>query len=127
MKKFIVFLIALISINILSAQASFLRATRLVVGVKSQYTDKFIWGDSKAVDILVKVEESKVTILSNATQVYRKVSQVSSNSTSTTYFCNDATGSGCNLSLFTVEGHPNSIFVLIEYSDMAWVYDTKVD
>ena len=127
MKKFIVFLIALISINLLSAQTAFLRATNLVVGVKSQYTDQFIWGEPKAVDILIRIEEGKVTIFSKTTQVYRKVSQVSKTATTTTYYCNDDKGGGCNLSILTDANSPGSIFVFIEYNDMAWMYDTRLD
>jgi hypothetical protein len=127
MKKFIVFLIGLISINVLSAQAAFLRATNLVVAVKSTSTQEFIWGEPKVVDILIRVEDGKVTIFSKTTQVYRKVSQVSNTPSMSTYFCNDDKGNGCNLSLFTATNSPGSIFVYIEYSDMAWMYETKAD
>lgn len=127
MKKFIVFLIALISINLLSAQTAFLRAKTLMVATKSQYTDKFLWGEPKAVDILIRVEEGKVTIFSQTVQVYRKVSQTSKSATISTYFCNDDKGNGCNLSLFTSATSPGSIFVFIEYNDMAWIYETTAD
>lgn len=128
MKKFIVFLFALISINVLSAQTSFLRASSILIGYKSQYSQDFTWDASPtSVDILIRADESKVTIFSKTTQVYRKISVESKTSKSATYFCNDSEGRTCNLIIFTSDNSPGTIFVCIEYSDMAWIYTTKKD
>ena len=125
MKKFITCLIALISINLVSAQ-TFLRATGMVVGYKNQYTSDIAWEEAKPVNILIKVETSKVTIYSKTTQEYRKISVTNSSSTSSTWYANDHKGKTCNIAVFTVEDSP-SIFVHVEYKDMTWMYITNFE
>lgn len=127
MKKLLVFLITLVGINVLSAQTTFLRATGMIAAVKSQYTDKFLWGEPKPVDILIRVDDSKVTIYSKVTQVYRTISLVKNTSNTMTYYCNDANGIGCNISVYMTESAPGSVFVYIEYNDVAWMYETHRD
>jgi len=126
MKKLLVTLFALVCVNILSAQM-FLRASGLVIGTKSQYTTAVNWGDAKPVDILIKVEENKVTIFSKTTQVYRKISLSSKTDLASTYYCSDATGGNCNLTIFATLDTPGAVYLHVEYSDMVWMYVAKVE
>lgn len=126
MKKCIVCLIALISINLVSAQ-TFLRATGMILGTKNEYTSTVTWGEAQPVYILIKVDESKVTIYSKVTQVYRKINVTNSSSTSSTWYASDNTGNMCNVDVFSSESSPGSVFIRVEYSDMTWMYITNFE
>jgi uncharacterized protein YxeA len=126
MKKILITLFALICVNILSAQM-FLRASGLIIGTKSQYTTTVNWGDAKPVNILIKVEENKVSIFSKTTQVYRKISLSSKTDLATTYYCSDATGNNCNLTVFVTLDNPGAVYLHVEYSDMVWMYVSRIE
>jgi hypothetical protein len=126
MKKLLITLFALVCVNILSAQM-FLRAIGLVIGTKSQYTTYVNWGDATPVDILIKVEENKVTIFSKTTQVYRKISLSSKTDLASTYYCSDVNGNTCNLTVFATVDNPGAVYLHVEYSDMVWMYVSRIE
>jgi hypothetical protein len=126
-KKIILTIIALISINLLSAQTSFVRAYELNIGYKNSY-GKIDWSPTPtSVDILIKAESSKVTIYSKRTQVYRIVKLLNQNETKSMWLCNDDNGVVCNVFILISSNKPGVLFVGVEYSDVTWFYSTTAE
>lgn len=126
MKKLILLILVLLSSTILSAQ-TFLRASALTFGLKSETTGITTWDDPEKVNILVKVEENKVTVYSKTTQVYRKITLTSKAETIAIWYCSDLNGNNCNLTMFTTADTPGAIFLHVEYSDAEWMYITRIE
>ena len=105
MKKLLVLALVLFSFTTAFSQ-SFLRANKLVFGVKSTYSSEVTWNEPTDVNILIKLETSKATIYSKTLQEYRIISMTTKTDNMTTWYCNDAEGKTCNFSLITLPDKP---------------------
>jgi hypothetical protein len=123
MKKILILVMMLFSITA-NAQG-YLRAVGFTAGVKVEDTDEVVWVEKQAVDILIKLDQNRVTIYSNKVQEYRKIALVSEEEDMVTWNCADKDGTRCNFSLFVLLDKPDYICIAVEYDDVAWIYVTK--
>jgi hypothetical protein len=127
MKKFILSLILVVSSLLsFSQEIGFARATELYTGYRDT-NNEIIWnGSPTSVDILIKLEDDKVTIFSQQLQVYRVVTKIRDEESYITYRMLDSNGINCNFHMGPSETQ-GYIFIAIEYNDYAWMYLTKID
>ena len=127
MKKFILSTLLVISTLFTFAQeVGFARATELYTGYRDT-NQEIVWnGSPTTVDILIKLEDDKVTIFSQQTQIYRVVVKLRDEESIITYRMVDANGINCNFHMGPSETQ-GYIFIAIEYNDYAWMYLTKID
>jgi hypothetical protein len=127
MKKLILStLLVLTSLLAFSQEITFGRASELYTGYRD--TDQqIVWnGSPSTVDILIKLEDDKVTIFSKELQIYRVVKKLTEEESYVSYRMLDSKGGNCNFHMGPSEtlGY---IFIAIEYNDYAWMYLTKLD
>jgi hypothetical protein len=127
MKKFILSLVLVVSSLLsFSQEIGFARATELYTGYRDT-NQEIIWnGSPTSVDILIKLEDDKVTIFSQQTQIYRVVGKLRDEDSYITYRMVDLQGGNCNFHMGPSETQ-GYIFIAIEYNDYAWMYLTKLD
>jgi len=127
MKKFILSLVLVVSSLLsFSQEIGFARATELYTGYRDT-NQEIVWnGSPTTVDILIKLEDDKVTIFSQHMQVYRVVAKLRDEESIITYRMLDSDGVNCNFHMGPSETQ-GFIFIAIEYSDYAWMYLTKMD
>ena len=127
MKKFILSLFLVVSSLLsFSQEVSFARAVELYTGYRDT-NEEIVWnGSPTSVDILIKLEDDKVTIFSKELQVYRVVAKTRDEDSFVTYRMLDLNGSNCNLHMSPSETQ-GYIFIAIEYNDYAWMYLTEID
>ncbi|CAB4129786.1 hypothetical protein UFOVP117_100 [uncultured Caudovirales phage] len=127
MKKFILSLVLVLSTLLsFSQEVGFARATELYTGYRDE-NQEIVWnGSPSSVDILIKLEDDKVTIFSQQTQVYRVVGKIRDEDSYITYRMLDSQGGNCNFHMGPSETQ-GYIFIAIEYNDYAWMYLTKLD
>jgi hypothetical protein len=127
MKKFILSLV-LIASSLLSfsQEVGFAKAVELYTGYRDT-NNEIVWnGSPKSVDILIKLEDDKVTIFSQEQQVYRVVAKLSDENLYVTYRMVDSQGGNCNFHMGPSETQ-GYVFIAIEYNDYAWMYLTEID
>lgn len=127
MKKFILSIFLVLSTLLsFSQEVGFARATELYTGYRDT-NNEIVWnGSPSSVDILIKLEDDKVTIFSQQLQVYRVVTKLRDEDSYITYRMLDSNGINCNFHMGPSETQ-GYIFIAIEYSDYAWMYLTKID
>lgn len=127
MKKFILSLVLVVSSLLsFSQEISFAKAVELYTGYRDT-NNEIVWnGSPTSVDILIKLEEDKVTIFSQKLQVYHVVTKTREEDSYITYRMVDSQGGNCNLHLGPSETQ-GYIFIAIEYNDYAWMYLTEID
>jgi hypothetical protein len=127
MKKFILSLVLVVSSLLsFSQEIGFARATELYTGYRDT-NQEIVWnGSPTTVDILIKLEDDKVTIFSQQTQIYRVVGKLHDEDSYITYRMVDLQGGNCNFHMGPSETQ-GYIFIAIEYNDYAWMYLTKID
>ena len=127
MKKFILSILLFLSTLLsFSQEVGFARATEFYIG-RRDVNQEIIWnGTPSVVDILIKLEDDKVTIFSKEVQVYRVVAKIRDEESIITYRMLDLNGINCNFHMGPSETQ-GKIFIAIEYSDYAWMYLTKID
>jgi len=127
MKKFILSLFLVVSSLLsFSQEVGFARAVELYTGYRDT-NQEIVWnGSPTSVDILIKLEDDKVTIFSQELQVYRVVAKTHDEDSYITYRMLDLNGSNCNFHMGPSETQ-GYIFIAIEYNDYAWMYLTKID
>jgi hypothetical protein len=109
-----------------SQEVGFARATELYTGYRDT-NNEIVWnGSPTSVDILIKLEDDKVTIFSQQLQVYRVVTKIRDEESYITYRMLDSNGINCNFHMSPSETQ-GYIFIAIEYSDYSWMYLTKID
>lgn len=127
MKKLILAtLLTLTSLLSFSQDVGFARASEFYTGYRD--TDQqIVWnGSPTTVDILIKLEDDKVTIFSKEVQVYRVVKKLTSEDNYASYRMIDSNGLNCNFHMGPAETE-GYLFMAIEYNDYAWMYLTKLD
>ncbi len=127
MKKFILSIFLVLSTLLsFSQEVGFARATELYTGYRDT-NNEIVWnGSPSSVDILIKLEDDKVTIFSQQTQIYRVVTKIRDEESIITYRMLDSNGINCNFHMGPSETQ-GYIFIAIEYSDYAWMYLTEID
>ena len=127
MKKFILSIFLVLSTLLsFSQEVGFARATELYTGHRDT-NNEIVWnGSPSSVDILIKLEDDKVTIFSQQLQVYRVVTKLRDEDSYITYRMLDSNGNNCNFHMGPSETQ-GYIFIAIEYSDYAWMYLTEID
>lgn len=127
MKKIILStLLVLTSLLSFSQEVGFGRAIELYTGYKDT-NQEIVWnGSSTSVDILIKLEDDKVTIFSKEIQVYRVVKKLDDKDLHISYRMLDSNGLNCNFHMGPSETQ-GYIFIAIEYNDYAWMYLTEID
>lgn len=127
MKKFILSIFLVLSTLLsFSQEIGFARATELYTGYRDT-NEEIVWnGSPSSVDILIKLEDDKVTIFSQQTQIYRVVTKIRDEESIITYRMLDSNGINCNFHMGPSETQ-GYIFIAIEYSDYAWMYLTEID
>lgn len=128
MKKFILStLLVLSTLFSFSQEVGFARAHEFTIGQRDFSTNEIVWnGTPTVVDILIKLEDDKVTIFSKEQQIYRVVAKIRDEESIITYRMLDSNGISCNFHMGS-SGTEGSIYIAIEYSDYAWMYLTKID
>jgi hypothetical protein len=127
MKKFILSLVLVLSTLLsFSQEVGFAKAVELYTGYRDT-NQEIVWnGSPTPVDILIKLEDDKVTIFSQEQQVYRVVVKLRDEEFYVSYRMLDLKGQNCNLHMGPSETQ-GYIFIAIEYNDYAWMYLTEID
>ncbi len=123
MKKFILsILLVLSTLLTFSQDIAFARAHQFTIGKRDFSTNEIVWnGTPTSCDILIKLEENKVTIYSNQKQQYRVVAKLVETEDGVQYRMLDANGTSCNFYMGPIESS-SLIFIAIEYNDYSWMY-----
>jgi len=125
MKRIIIFiLISFSTLITLSQTPNYTRGYEMYIGKTG--SDKSTWKDNPiSINLLIKVEQNKVTIYSNTTQTYYTIKLLYENNQGTTkWYCNDSNGESCYLTIGPLNIEKCTFFQ-IEYSDYTWVYFCK--
>lgn len=123
MKNFILstifFLTSLISF---SQDIEYARAKTFNIGYRDFLTNEIVWnGTTTSCNILIKIQDDKVTIFSNTIQNYFLVGKLSESENTVQYRMQDTNGISCNFYMgpSEIEG---VMFMIVEYNDYAWMY-----
>lgn len=128
MKKILSLLfLSLLSFGVFAQSTLFLRASTVTLGFREDVGTDIIWGETKPVNVLIKVEQTKVTVFSQQTQEYHLVGVIEKTEDGTKYRCSNVEGKLCNLIVMRVPDSPGYIFFVIEFSDTVWYYKCKVE
>ncbi len=126
MKKFILSTLLVISTLLtFSQEVAFARAHQFTLGKRDFSTNEIVWnGIPQDCNILIKIEQTKVTIYSNQTQQYRVVVKLAETEDGVQYRMLDANGINCNFYMGPI-ANSESVFIAIEYNDYSWMYYCK--
>jgi hypothetical protein len=126
MKKIITTLVLLLTV-LTSYSQNFLRSENILIGTRIAESYPIKWGELIPTEVLIKITDTKVTIYSKKTQVYRKIKQTTTTNTSGTWMCNDSEGKICDLSLAISSEDPDLYILLVQYSDIVWAYSARIE
>lgn len=121
MRKILTILLLLLLTTYGFSQPTYVRAYSFSYGIKNESTGKVDWSESTYTNVLIKYLNSVITIYSKDEQVYRTIGSGEKLSESTKFLCVDPDGKRC----FTYLGHnleTNTLYLLIEYTDISWIY-----
>ena len=123
MKKFILSILLVISTLLTFSQdIAFARAHQFTIGKRDFSTNQIVWnGTPISCDILIKLEDNKVTIYSNQKQEYRVVTKLTETEDGVQYRMLDANGTSCNFYMGPI-ANSLSVFIAVEYNDFSWMY-----
>ena len=120
MKKFILFFLVMItSLISFSQEIRFARANSVLLGSKN-FKSEVTWGEAQDCDLLVKIEQSKVTIYSDRPQEYRVINTIEQQEDYSKWLMSDTRGVNCWFYMGVTED--GQYFVGIEYNDYVWFY-----
>ena len=117
----------LVSVSSYAQSNLFLRASTVTLGFRYEQGAEISWGETKPVNVLIKISQTTATVFSQTTQEYHLVSVVSKTENATTYRCTNYEGKLCNLIVMPAPDEPGRILFVIEFSDTVWYYKCKVD
>ena len=78
--------------------------------------------DSKEVNILVELHQTKVVIYSKTTQNYHVVNAVDASVGTSRWLCKDSDGKSCYVAMHFDERYAGLITLAVEYNDLVWFY-----
>lgn len=120
MKKFILtFLVMITSLVTFSQDIKFARANSVLLGSKNTNSE-VTWSEAQDCDLLVKIEQSKVTIYSDKIQEYRVINTMEQQDDYAKWLMSDSRGVNCWFYMGVTED--GQYFVGIEYNDYVWFY-----
>lgn len=123
MKKFILsILLVLSTLLTFSQEIAFARAKQFNIGYRDFSNNQVVWnGNPSECNILIKLEETTVTIFSKTKQEYHVVAKLTETNDGVQYRMLDANGTSCNFYMGPIESS-SLIFIAIEYNDYSWMY-----
>ena len=123
MKNFILsVLLFLFSLTSFSQGLEYARAKTFNIGYRDYSTNEIVWnGTTNECNILIKITDTKVTIFSKTQQEYYVVGKLAEMDNTAQYRMQDANGISCNFYMGQSE-LPGVLFMVVEYSDYAWMY-----
>ena len=128
MKKILsILLFVLVSVSSYAQSNLFLRASTVTLGLRYEQGAEISWGETKPVNVLIKITQTTATVFSQTTQEYHLVSVVSKTENATTYRCTNSEGKLCNLIVMPAPDEPGRILFVVELSDTVWYYKCRVD
>ena len=128
MKKILsILLFVLVSVSSYAQSNLFLRASTVTLGLRYEQGAEISWGETKPVNVLIKITQTTATVFSQTTQEYHLVSVVSKTENATTYRCTNSEGKLCNLIVMPAPDEPGRILFVVEFSDTVWYYKCRVD
>jgi hypothetical protein len=124
MKKIILFLLLFFSLSAFSQNPIYTRAYEMYIGTSD--SDKKSWKENPIkVNLLIQVDQNKITIHSDVVQVYHTIKLLYENEQGTTkWSCSDLNGKSCYLTIGSLNSK-GSTFFQVEYNDYTWVYFCK--
>lgn len=126
MKKILsILLFVMVSVSSYAQTSLFLRASTLTLGFRQEQGTEISWGETKSVNVLIKVTQTTAMVYSQTTQEYHLVGVVNKTETATSYRCTNSEGKLCNLIIMGVPDSPEYVFFVIEFSDTVWYYKCK--
>ena len=128
MKKLLsILLFVLVSVSSYAQSNLFLRASTVTLRFRYEQGAEISWGETKPVNVLIKITQTTATVFSQTTQEYHLVSVVSKTESATTYRCTNDEGKLCNLIVMPAPDEPGRILFVVEFSDTVWYYKCRVD
>jgi hypothetical protein len=124
MKKILIFLFLLLSNLVYSQNPLFARAYQFSVGYKNENNETVWQGKPTECNILIRFDDNELIIYSKEIQKYHMINKVDSKDGTTLYLMSDIKGLTCNYYLGKTK---DSVFVLIEYLDISWVYFIELE
>jgi hypothetical protein len=123
MKNFILsILFFLFSLTSFSQSLEYARARTFNIGYRDFITNEIVWnGTTSECNILIKIQDDKVTIFSKTQQEYYVVGKLAEIDNTVQYRMQDSNGISCNFYMGQSE-LPGVLFIVIEYNDYAWMY-----
>jgi hypothetical protein len=123
MKNFILsILFFLFSLSSFSQDIEYARARTFNIGYRDFATNEIIWnGTTSECNILIKLQDEKVTIFSKTQQEYYVVGKLAEIDNTVQYRMQDSSGISCNFYMGPSE-ITGVLFIIIEYNDYAWMY-----
>ena len=126
MNKFLFLLTLIFSTMVSFSQETFFGRAYLLYTAESDGAE-LVWNDEPIkCDILVQIEDQKVTIYSKETQTYRIISLKENGEKISQYLAINGNGIKCYLYIGKY-GKSNDIGVTIEFSDLGWTYVVTED
>ena len=105
-----------------SQDVKYARARTFNVGYRDTYTNEIVWnGTTNECNILIKIEDNKVTVFSKTQQEYFVVGKLAEIENAVQYRMQDFNGISCNFYMGPTEIE-GVLFIIVEYSDYAWMY-----
>lgn len=128
MKKVLLLIILTFSCFVTFSQqtATFARAYLWSIGYRNEETQRVVWKDEPtSCDILLRFDETEVTIYSKTVQRFHIMSKVQDLDRASVYRAVDVNGVVCN---YYIGNDENGIlFVSIEYQDVSMVYFINIE
>lgn len=123
MKNFILSIIFFLSsFFTFSQDIEYARARTFNIGYRDSSTNELVWNGTKSeCNILIKIEDDKVTIFSKTQQEYYVVGKLNEIGNTVQYRMQDSNGVSCNFYMGQSEIQ-GVLFIVIEYNDYAWMY-----
>jgi hypothetical protein len=120
MKKLLT-VISLMFITLTSFSQTYFRSNSLYIGNKVSEKSDIYWDKTKIdANLLIKLEKNTTTIFSDKVQKYYVIEQKESNKSFARWLCSDLEGKNCYLTVGSLDD--GSLYISLEYADMAWVY-----
>ena len=127
MKKLLLVLALFLTTLMYSQDNPFLMRAETFQAGKMNYNKQIMWDDSSTTncDILIKLDDKKVTIYSKTSQVYNVISMGNKTAEGGEWYCIDEKGVRCNIYLISLKNNPGKLALGVEYSDYVWYYICK--
>ena len=129
MKKLLITFVLLLTTFLTFSQSApyYVRAEAFQMGSKDS-KNNVTWDNKtyRECDVLIKLNETDITIYSQTRQEYHVISFDGKLSNgSRRWYCSDLLGRTCNFYLGSLKSSPGYLSVTVEFSDYVWFYICK--